>query len=51
MMCSLALFPPPLSGDGETSQYNESNTDPSVWFEVGGLPYHCQSLLLLTGWV
>ncbi|XP_036843850.1 aladin isoform X5 [Oncorhynchus mykiss] len=33
MMCSLALFPPPLSGDGETSQYNESNTDPSVWFE------------------
>ncbi|XP_021422291.2 aladin isoform X2 [Oncorhynchus mykiss] len=32
MMCSLALFPPPLSGYGETSQYDESNTDPAVWF-------------------
>nr|XP_046223598.1 aladin-like [Oncorhynchus gorbuscha] len=31
-MCSLALFPPPLPGYGETSQYDESNTDPAVWF-------------------
>uniref|UniRef100_A0A8C8CLG8 Aladin seven-bladed propeller domain-containing protein n=1 Tax=Oncorhynchus tshawytscha TaxID=74940 RepID=A0A8C8CLG8_ONCTS len=34
-MCSLALFPPPLPGYGETSQYGESNTDPAVWFGVG----------------
>ncbi|XP_010896004.2 aladin [Esox lucius] len=36
MMCSLALFPPPLPGDGETSHYyskDEFTTDPSVWFE------------------
>ncbi|XP_023860849.1 aladin [Salvelinus sp. IW2-2015] len=32
MMCSLALFPRLLPGYGETSQYDESNTDPAVWF-------------------
>ncbi|KAJ8016295.1 hypothetical protein DPEC_G00005710 [Dallia pectoralis] len=36
MMCSLAQFPPPLPGDGETShnyRENECNTDPSVCYE------------------
>uniref|UniRef100_A0A8C7D9X1 Achalasia, adrenocortical insufficiency, alacrimia n=1 Tax=Oncorhynchus kisutch TaxID=8019 RepID=A0A8C7D9X1_ONCKI len=46
-MCSLALFPPPLPAYGETSQYNESNTDPAVWFGAGGWAIISMPILVL----